>query len=259
MDNKWGIRKVEVLKKKGRTIIIYGEAGRGKTSLIDTLKGNTLLINLDCGEQVLNGKHIDVFPLITSSHKDYETAIRKFEGFVKWLLEQSELPWKNIVVDNISELQDAYMEALQGSRGVKYPRQLDYRDTGIEMKRHLRDLRNLTYKGTNVIYIAWEDTNKIEDFGGEVQSEKQPMIMGKSCKTVMGLVDFCMALRVDKKGNRYLQLDGDHKYMCKKREEPGQEFPSYIACPKGAKDTLQSFFDMVQKEDYNEQGKEAAA
>lgn len=244
---KWGIQTVKKTKK-GRTLMIYGEAGRGKTTLLNTLDGNILLINLDCGEQVLKGDNIDVFNLVDSVTKKPENSIKKFESFITYLLGEKELPWDYIAFDNVSEFQDCYLESLQSARNVKYPRQLDYRDTGIEMRRWLRLIRNLTYKNVNVIYIAWEDTNKIEDFGGDVVSEKQPMIMGKSCKAVMGLVDFVAALRVDKKGNRFLQFDGDVKYMAKKREEPGKTYPSHIECPKGAVDTLQKLFDAIKED-----------
>jgi len=243
---QWGIKKV-TSKNKGRTVMIYGEAGRGKTTLLNTLDGKVLLINLDCGEQVLGGDNIDLFSLVDDKTKLPENSIKKFEAFITYLLNEPELPWDYIAFDNVSEFQDCYLEALQSMRKIKYPRQIEYRDVGIEMRRWLRLMRNLTYKGVNVIYIAWEDTNKIEDFGGEVISEKQPMIMGKSCKAVMGLVDFVAAMRVDKKGNRFLQFDGDVKYMAKKREEPGTNYPSVIDCPKNATDTLQKLFDIIKE------------
>lgn len=246
-----GVRSVSNIKR-GRVLLIYGEAGAGKTTLLDTLNEPTLLINLDCGEQVLAGEHIRVFDLITPQGTDI-TKIKRFEGMAEILLKETELPYKYVVIDNVSELQDAYNECLQAQRGVKYPRQLDYRDTGIEIKRWLRRLRNLTYKGVNVIYIAWEDTAKIEDIGGTVQSEKLPMIMGKTCRQIMGLVDFVGVLRVSKKGDRFLQFDSDSKYLAKKREEPGLTYDllkegKYLMCPEGATDTLQKFFEMIQKE-----------
>lgn len=251
---KWGIETVEA-KKKGRTVLIYGEAGRGKTTLLNTLKGRTLIISIDCGEQVLQGDNIDMFYLVDKDIKGPSESIKKFEAFATYLLEQKELPWDFIAFDNISEFQDCYLEALQANRGIKYPRQLEYRDVGIEMRRWLRQLRNLTYKGVNVIYIAWEEVSKITDTGGEVISDKQPMIMGKSCKTVMGLVDFVAAMRVDNKGNRYLQFDGDVKYMAKKREEPGMTYPSFLECPKAATDTLSNFFKLIGDDDAPEQPK----
>jgi phage nucleotide-binding protein len=248
----FGIRSIDLMEQKGRTSIIYGMAGRGKTTLLNTLKGNVLLINIDCGEQVLNPHSdqntFDICALISRNQTDPIGSIKKFEAFVDFLLSQEKLEWDYIVVDNISEIQDTYIEAIGKARGKKYPERLIYRDTGIDMLRVLKKMRNLTYKGVDVIYIAWEATEKIEDFGGEVHSEKGPMIMGKTQSKISGLVDFVMALRVDKKGDRFLQLDADHKYSCKKRTEPGKTYPNVIECPKDATDTLQTFFDLVHKE-----------
>lgn len=246
--NNLGIRPIQKFHKEGRTTIIYGPPGIGKTTLLNTLKEKTLLMSVDCGERVLKGDHLDIFPLIDAKCITPVDSIKKFELMVGTLLDMKEIPWGNVVIDNVSELQDVYNESLQYSRGIKYPRQVEYRDVGIEMKRHLRQLRNLNYRGVNVIYIAWEDTNKIEDSGGEVMSEKIPMIMGKSCKIICGLVDFVMAMRLDKKGNRFLQLDSDYKYLAKKRENPGQVIPSFLECPKDEVDTLHKFFDFVIKD-----------
>ena len=234
--------------KHGRTILIYGEAGRGKTTLLNTIKRSTLLINIDCGEQVLekNGE-VDVFNLVRDSADTAKKRIERFEGFCTWLLEYKEpLPWGVVTIDNITVLQNNYTESLGIQRQVKYPRQLEYRDTGIEMERWLTNLRNLNYRGVHVVYLAWEDTNKIEDKGGEITSAIVPMIMGKTCTKIRGLVDFVMVMRVGKKGERYLQLDGDALYMAKKREEPGIEYPSYIECPKGEVDTLEKFFKLME-------------
>jgi len=254
-----GIRKVIGNIKKGYTNLIYGPAGIGKTTLLDTLNDDTLIINLDCGERVLSGEHIEVFDLIKGDERGKTRDINKIERFEKicnWLLDQPTLPWKYIALDNVTELQDAYLECLQSQRGRKYPSQLEYRDTGIEVKRWLKRLRNLTYKGVNVIYIAWEDTAKVEDHGGSVMSEKLPMIMGKSCKHIMGLVDYVGAMRTSQKGTRFLQFDSDSKYYAKKREEPGKVYTfkegMYWLCPEGEKDTLQRFYKMIEEVDNGE-------
>ena len=69
--------------------------------------------------------------------------------------------------------------------------------------------------------------------------------MGSTQLKIEGLSDFVMAMRVDKKGGRYLQLDADNKYAAKKRTEPGREYPSIIQCPLEDKNILQCFFDLI--------------
>lgn len=232
---------------KGNTLLIYAVAGAGKTTLLNTvIPEDLLVISIDSGQQVLNPK-IDMFHLITEKTREPEEQISRFENFATYLLESKDiLPWKVIALDNISELQDAFLEKFQKARGVKFPSKLEYRNTGIMMKRWLKAIRNLNYKGIDVIYIAWEDADKIEDKGGEIWTEKGPMIMGKTEIVVSGLVDFVLCLRVGKKGERYLQLDGDSVHLAKKREEWGAEYPSYIPCPKGDTRTLQDFLDKLR-------------
>ena len=249
----WGIRNVEIMSTKGRTIMIYGMAGRGKTTLINTLKGNVLVINSDCGEQVLDGKNpdnsIDVFDLVTKEKNNCTKSIAKLEAFIKYLTDLKEMPWNYVILDNISELENLKLRSLvetREKRNIDAPDQLAYGVEGFWILNILKDLRNLTYKGCHVIYICWEKTEKISDFGGEVHSEKGPMLTGQSQLKINGLVDFVMAMRVDKEGNRFLQLDADHKYACKKRTEPGREYPSIIHCPLKEADTLQKFFDLLE-------------
>lgn len=249
--NSWGIRRVDQMPQKGRTILIYGQAGRGKTSLINTLKGNILLINIDCGEQVLNPNNpnnsIDVCSLVSKNLKDPSKSIQKMDEFVDWLIAQETLEWDYIIVDNISEVQDTKLASLVEMRkAIVSPDKLAYGQAGFFMLNILKKMRNLTYAGVNVIYIAWEKTDKVEDFGGEVHSEKSTMLFGQNQAKIEGLVDFVMAMRVDKKGNRFLQLDADNKYSAKKRSEPGVEYPSIIECPKDSDSTLQDFFDLIK-------------
>ena len=256
LEQSWGVKKLELLPQKGRTILIYGQAGRGKTSLINTLKGKILLINIDCGEQVLDSKNehneIHVMNLISDDTPTAASAIKKFEAFADFLLLQEEVPWDYVVIDNISLIENSMLFAIVERRGkenakIKSPDQAAYGEAGFAILDVLTSLRNLTFKGINLIYIAWEKTDKISDFGGEVHSEKGPMLVGQAQLKVSGLVDFVMAMRVDKVGSRYLQLDSDHKYLCKKREEPGVKLPNVLECPKDSINTLQTFFDMLKK------------
>ena len=247
--SNFGVRQIDLMPEKGRTVLIYGKAGRGKTTLLNTLKGRILLINIDCGEQVLDASNesntFDVCTLVSRKLQNPVDSVRKLEQFIDWLMTQEELQWEYIVVDNISELEDIYADALRKKRNQVYSEDFLNIDVGVDILRILKKMRNLTYLGPDVLYLAWEKTTKITDSDGEVHSEKGPMIMGQAQLKIEGLVDFIMAMRVDKKGERYLQLDADHKYSAKKREEPGRQYPSTILCPGDGLETLQIFFNHI--------------
>lgn len=245
----FNIRPIDLMESKGRTLLLYGHAGRGKTTLLNTLKGKILLINIDCGEQVLDANNpdnsFDICTLVSRKLQNPIDSVRKLESFINWLMTQEKLEWDYIVVDNISELEDIYADALRKKRNQVYSEDFLNIDVGVDILRILKKMRNLTYLGPDVLYLAWEKTVKITDSDGEVHSEKGPMIMGTSQLKIEGLVDFEMAMRVDKKGGRYLQLDGDHKYSAKCREEPGRSYPSTIECHKSSTDTLQTLFNLI--------------
>jgi len=249
----FGIRSIDIMEEKGRTVMIYGKAGRGKTTLLNTLKGNILLINIDCGEQVLNGNNPDnefsICTLVSRTLQNPVESIRKLESFIDHLMTMEELPWDYICIDNVSELEDTYADALRQKRNQVYSEAYLNIDVGTDILRILKKVRNLTYLGANVLYLAWEKNLKVTDSDGEVHSEKGPMLMGSVQSKIEGLVDFVLAMRVDKKGNRFLQLDADPKYTAKKREEPGREYPSIIDCNLANTTTLQDFFDMIHGRD----------
>lgn len=250
-NNNWGIKRIDVLPPKGRTLLLYGQAGRGKTTLINTLKGKILLVNIDCGEQVLNinnaKNEIFVMNLVTNEIVTPHDVFKRFVDFSDYLVKQVSLPWGYVIVDNISLIENSSLVSITNRRNIKSPDQNAYGEAGFAMLDVLSTLRNITFKGVNLIYIAWEKTEKISDFGGEVHSEKGPMLIGQTQLKANGLVDFLGALRVDKKGTRYLQFDSDSKYSAKKREEYGKTYPSIIECPKDSDSTLQDFFDLISR------------
>ena len=245
----FGIRNIDLMPDKGRTIILYGKAGIGKTTLLNTLFGKILLINIDCGEQVLdpknNNNEFSICTLVSRKLQNPIESVNKLEAFIDFLMTQEVLEWDYIVVDNISELEDIYADALRKKRNQVYSEDFLNIDVGVDILRILKKMRNLTYLGPDVLYLAWEKTVKITDSDGEIHSEKGPMIMGSTQLKIEGLSDFVMAMRVDKKGGRYLQLDADNKYAAKKRTEPGREYPSIIQCPLEDKNILQCFFDLI--------------
>ena len=154
----FNIRPIDLMEHKGRTIMIYGKAGRGKTTLLNTLKGNILLINIDCGEQVLDanndGNTFDICTLVSRKLQNPVDSVRKLEEFIDYLMTQEELKWDYIVVDNISELEDIYADALRKKRNQVYSEDFLNIDVGVDILRILKKMRNLTYLGPDVLYLA---------------------------------------------------------------------------------------------------------
>ena len=70
----------DVVDTDGVKILFYAESGFGKTSSLGTLKGKTLLLNVENGTLVLRDKDIDVIdiPNIETLGSVY-TALKKGE------------------------------------------------------------------------------------------------------------------------------------------------------------------------------------
>src|SRR3990167_5112011 len=118
--SNFGVRTIDLMPDKGRTVLIYGQAGRGKTTLLNTLNGRILLINIDCGEQVLDANNskneFSICTLVSRNLQNPIDSVKKLETFIDHLMSQEELQWDYIVVDNISELEDIYADALRKKR-----------------------------------------------------------------------------------------------------------------------------------------------
>jgi len=207
---------------KGISMIIYGNPGVGKTSLIKTLPAEEcLLVSVDAGEYVLGDIKVPKFSL-------KEGELDKFKEVVLWL-HTEKTAFRYVFIDNMSELEKFFLLGLAEhasetgkKRENNVPIQKDWGDTSFWMRKYIRDLRNLTYKGINIIFIFWDMIIKVEDKDGSVTSQVMPMCMEKTSKEFCGLVDFVGYMGSNDKGVRYIQFDGDKMIKAKKRDLEGK-------------------------------------
>ena len=242
------------MQKTGKTIIIYGDAGVGKTTLLNTLSDNTLVIMIESGEQVLKERKELTKYAIQEPGMTAREAIQRFEAIINAVISQKGAGYKYIALDNISYLETMDRNAVMEKQHISCPNSDTYNSSGANLARYLINnsgLRQLNEHGVNLIYIAWSKAEKIKDSEGEVINKMWPMLADGLTKQVCGIVDFVMPLRIGKKGERYLQLDADLTYTAKKREEFGKEYPDVIACPKNSLDTLDLFFKMINNKEEN--------
>jgi len=106
--NDFGIRPIDLMQEKGRTVLIYGKAGVGKTTLLNTLKGHILVINIDCGEQVLDtSKNFDICTLVSRKLQNPIDSVNKLESFIDYLMSEESLDW-DYIVDSYNSDIDIY-------------------------------------------------------------------------------------------------------------------------------------------------------
>jgi len=221
-----------VIEDKGISMIIYGDPGVGKTSLIKTLLGwehgkgyvnkpyckadEIFVIDVEAGEIVLqhDGKRVAT---IYRVDEEIESLL-KFKGLVQYLHEQTH-PFRFVLVDNVSELEKFFLMALTRIKELNVPRQKEWGDDAFYMRKNIRDLRRLTYKGINVIFNFWKMIVPIEDAEGHLTSYEAPMVMRSTTMEYIGLVDQTAMMGISKEGTRYLQFESDMRVACKRRDE----------------------------------------
>lgn len=119
--------------------IIYGQPGTGKTYTLSTLKGNTLLIDVDYGTASLP-KNMPISVVQPDS----------VEEVLMFLTSRDLTAFDNVVLDNLSQLQNIFM--------AKYsaPEIQHWGKCSKLLMRVVDALARLTSRGVNVIVLAQE-------------------------------------------------------------------------------------------------------
>lgn len=221
-----------VIEDKGISMIIYSDPGVGKTSLAKTLLGweygkgyvnkpyckaeEILVIDVEAGEMVLQheGKRVVT---VYRVEEEIDSLVR-MKGLVQYLHEQAH-PFKFIFFDNMSEYEKFILMALTRLKELNVPRQKEWGDDAFYMRKNIRDMRRLTYKGINVIFNFWKMVVPIEDAEGHLTSYEAPMVMRSTTMEYIGLVDQTAMMGISKEGTRYLQFESDMRVACKRRDE----------------------------------------
>jgi len=220
--------------QKGVSMIVYGDPGVGKTSLIKTLLGweygkgfihepyakpeEIFVIDVEAGDLVLadGGKR-----LVTTYQ--VRENLENFRKMVQYLVEEKHA-FKYVFIDNMSELEKYFLVTLTESKTLQTPRQKEWGDTSYYMRKNIRDLRNLVWKGVNVIFNFWAMMLPVEDREGKITSYEAPMVMRSTTMEYVGLVDHTAYMGIDKEGKRFLQFDSNQRIKCKSRSDNLDQF-----------------------------------
>jgi phage nucleotide-binding protein len=195
---------------RGLSFIIYADAGTGKTSLASGLPvGETLIINTEAGYGPLLGTGHIVFNL--------DQDLKQLETLYQWVRVHDH-PFKNVVIDNISEMQDWMTRSLTDGRGKDFASISEYGDASSKMKEYLTLFRDLTTeRGMNVIFNAWEYPIEMEKRAdGSVITKMYPKLFPKLAPEACGKMDVVGHLEIfEKTQERFLRFKANSRFIAK--------------------------------------------
>lgn len=201
------ILKAAELKQEKQTILLYAPPGFGKTTLLGTLPGKTLVIDVDRGTSVLQGnKNVDIVRL--------DENLSDLPKVCEMLEKKNE--YQNVCLDSLSELEKA-MLTVYGREGKNdgAPEQGHYLKTQFKIADYCRRLRALS---GNTIFTAWETLKEIIAPTGEKYTQARPLLSEKSVDLICGLCDVVGQIIISTKDNeRYVRLRGTTTVVAKDR------------------------------------------
>ncbi len=193
-------------KLSGIKILVYGDAGMGKTTLCATAP-KPIIISAESGLLSLAGHQIPVMEI-----KTVEDLVEAFDLFDK--KDKKVAGFETICIDSISEIGEVVLS--NAKKQVKDPRQA-YGELIEKMNDTIRKFRDL--KGYNIYMSAKQEFYK-DDIKG-TQNFVPSMPGSKLGQQIPYLFDEVFCLRVGKttdgKEYRYLQTQPDLQYTAKDR------------------------------------------
>jgi phage nucleotide-binding protein len=247
---KLQVEKINSNDHYGKSILIFGESGTGKSTLLGTLKGKTLIIDVEGGLSVLRGSkntNIDRIPI----NESLDNLRDIFDALCS-----AKPDYYNVCLDSGTEL-EKFMLINLAKRGKNdgMPTLQDYGIVSFRMREYMRKLRDLRERGVNVIVTCLEMPLELEQSDSSIRTRMYPMLGRKLAPEVCGLFDMVGRLEVSTKagneGTRYIRLDGTESIIAKNRYGNGNYAPAdlgYLFSAIDAGESLEAGFKKTRKE-----------
>lgn len=196
----------DLARSNGIKVLVYGQAGVGKTSLCGTTGGNPLIISAESGLLSLRGHDIPVIEVssIADVHEAYAFLTQTEEGMA--------FDW--VCLDSISEIAEVVLN--YEKKVAKDPRQA-YGALAEQMHDLIRAFRDLP--GRNVYFSCKMERIKDDATGGLIYGPSMPG--AKLGQGIAYFFDEVLVLRSEKGEDgtiqRALQTQGDYNFTAKDR------------------------------------------
>lgn len=158
-------------------VLVYSEPGKGKTSMVKSLTGRTLVFSTDGMYHVLETlEHVDIIVM------DSKKPQAELETFYRYLLKHVS-EYENIVIDNLSTFQKFWLNEKSKSTTSGMPEIKDYAIVDRVMLDFIASLKDLR---KNVLIFAHEKKVEVTRESGGVYTQFQPDI--RNIDAIMGII-----------------------------------------------------------------------
>lgn len=210
--------------------VFYGLPGSGKSSFINSLPGNVLIIDTDRG--LASVEQDDRFSVAEcASWNDVIEALSYAKDF------------DSIAVDHLTNVQELCYKDIMKANNAKKMQLQHYGEASTRLKAFIDELVDLSYQGKNVYVIAQEKNLNIEDVVDEnVPAQTVPNLMDSIAKYVTASsriighterVTKSKIVKGEKKVKDFYQvrLAGNPIYTLKVTRKPGLTIPDTMINP----------------------------
>ena len=191
------IKSTKNVTANGANLVIYGESGVGKTTLVSHLE-NAIILSAEQG--LLSLSKFDIPYIEIENIADVQEAYEHVKNS----------DYDNIVFDSITEISEVVLYEMKEGKKDKRQAYGELADAFGVMIRKFRDI-----KGKNTIFFAKQ--KYIYDEDGNIISFA-PMMPGLALPHGLPyLVDEVFSYQMDRKGARFFQTAADRKHPAKDR------------------------------------------
>jgi hypothetical protein len=217
------------------SMVTYGRSGTGKTTVSSTFPKPILLLDIkeEGTDSIADYSDDEIKVLPVESWDDIEQAY--------WYLESGNHPFKTVVIDTVTQMQDVCMKDVLEQERRDFPTQQIWGTVSGLMKRWLIDFRDLPME---VNFLAQERVHETDsdDDGEELDPSVGPRLMPSVAGTLnaaVKVIGYTYIQEVVKKSTSGIKRDKEYRlrvgphpyYITKIRKPKNKECPEYIPDP----------------------------
>ncbi|HRR82452.1 MAG TPA: AAA family ATPase [Planctomycetota bacterium] len=201
--------KANKLASEGKSLLVYGDSGRGKTWCVGSLPvGLTLIIDFDRGVETLSRTEHDIV-----RPESFEELVEIYEG-----LRDGTLKYRFVALDSLSELEKAIQAERKRSKKRTFATLKEHAETSELLRDIVRHFRDLRTQGITTVFTCLEMPFDVEMGEDQTVTKHVPLVSRKFALELCGLVDLVGRLVVNPAtGDRELHFAGNNEFIAKTR------------------------------------------